>query len=350
MEKNKIDILESLDLVNNSEFSEELVEKNINHDSSDDITTELFQMELVEDNLIDWVQNNWTQDLSDPLENISDKEEKINESNIKKVLKWIIFFMKYTFTSSIIFVLLIFITNYSAYIEIAKSYFNSEELKRVEDNMYSSMESANINEDSKAKQEQGKIPKEIEDNISEEVKISKNKTFHSMSKLVFQSKNEEINLNIDIAPYEDRIVIPKIWKNIPLLEIDRKIESEKKLDNIILDNLSNWVIRYPGTAKPGDIWNSYILGHSSNFPWINWEYNDVFALIDNVDYNDEIIVYYKQRKYVYKVKEKTVIKAGKVWTLKDRDTWKAEITLVTCWPVGTTLNRLVVIWELVEEK
>jgi sortase (surface protein transpeptidase) len=111
--------------------------------------------------------------------------------------------------------------------------------------------------------------------------------------------------------------------------------------------LANWVVRYPWSSRPWEIWNSFIFWHSSNFPWIKWDYNDVFALLDNVVFWDEIIAYYNQKKYVYKVREKKIIKPGDVSILK-KDTKKAEITLMTCWPVWTTLNRMVVIRELVE--
>ncbi|MBT3726804.1 sortase [bacterium] len=56
---------------------------------------------------------------------------------------------------------------------------------------------------------------------------------------------------------------------------------------------------------------------------------------------DEIIVYYNQEKYTYVIKEQNVIKPGDVSILK-RDKNKKELTLMTCWPIGTTLNRLIV--------
>jgi LPXTG-site transpeptidase (sortase) family protein len=46
---------------------------------------------------------------------------------------------------------------------------------------------------------------------------------------------------------------------------------------------------------------------------------------------------------------KKVIHPGNVKILK-RDMWKNEVTLMTCFPVGTTLNRLIVIWSLKEVK
>lgn len=114
-----------------------------------------------------------------------------------------------------------------------------------------------------------------------------------------------------------------------------------------MKELEKWVVRYPGTARPGELGNAFIFGHSSNYPWIKWEYNDVFALLDNLDYGDEIIVYYNQKKFVYTVNEKQVVRPGNVKVL-ERDESKKELSLMTCWPVGTTLNRMIVFAELTE--
>ncbi|MDD2870924.1 MAG: sortase, partial [Candidatus Gracilibacteria bacterium] len=63
----------------------------------------------------------------------------------------------------------------------------------------------------------------------------------------------------------------------------------------------------------------------------------------------EIVVYYGQEKYTYKIREKKVITPGDVSVL-ERNKKKSEITLMTCRPIGTTLNRLIVVGELIEKK
>ena len=159
---------------------------------------------------------------------------------------------------------------------------------------------------------------------------------------------EGIPLNIEMTPYSNRIIIPKIGKNIPLIEIkDQKVESQKALNDIFMTELEQGIVRYPSSAQPGEKGNSFIFGHSSNFPWMKGEYNDVFSNLDQIVLDDEIIVYYEQKKYTYKIREKKVISPGDVSILK-RNNNKKEITLMTCWPIGTTLNRLIVTGELVE--
>jgi LPXTG-site transpeptidase (sortase) family protein len=92
---------------------------------------------------------------------------------------------------------------------------------------------------------------------------------------------------------------------------------------------------------------SFIFGHSSNFPWVKWDYNDVFATLDRVMLWDEIIVYYDQKKYTFKVIERAIIKPGDVGILK-RNMKKPEVAIMTCRPLWTTAKRFVVVWELVD--
>lgn len=78
------------------------------------------------------------------------------------------------------------------------------------------------------------------------------------------------------------------------------------------------------------------------------DYNDVFALLGTLSLGDEIIVYYEQKKYVYKMTDKAIVNPGDTEILSNRDPKKKEISLMTCWPIGTTLERYIVFGELVE--
>ncbi len=162
----------------------------------------------------------------------------------------------------------------------------------------------------------------------------------------FDQDIADISLSLEITPYEDRIVIPRIGKNVPLINVEHQDASNsKEWNTVFMKELENGIIKYPGSADPGTEWNSFIFGHSSNYPWAKGNYNDVFALLNEVQIWDEVIVFFKQRKYVYVVREKTIVKPGHVSSLGDTPD-KKQLTLMTCWPLGTTLNRLLVITEL----
>ena len=109
------------------------------------------------------------------------------------------------------------------------------------------------------------------------------------------------------------------------------------------------MVRYPGTAQPGEKGNVFIFGHSSNYPWVKSEYNDVFALLDTLENGDEVIIFYNQRKFTYKITDRAVVKPGDMKALESRDQNKKELALMTCWPIGTTLERIILFGELVED-
>ena len=228
-------------------------------------------------------------------------------------------------------------TNYSAYSNLVKSYIFKEQLTQKSELLVHSVAASSIQEKAQEEKE-----------IDEQKDLQDSTNPHSIKKILHVWEKNDLDLDIEIVPYENRVVIPKIAKNIPLVDIkNKKVENMTQLNDIFMEELENGIIRYPGSAKPGQEWNSFIFGHSSNFPWMEGDYNDVFALLDHVEYNDEIIVYYDQKKYTYKITKKQVITPGDVSVLKWNED-ESEITLMTCWPIGTTLNRLIVQWELIE--
>lgn len=263
--------------------------------------------------------------------NGKEEKEEIKEKQ-NMFLSWFIFLIKYITTSSVIFWVLLVTTNYSAYMNIAKSYLMKEEVQKTTSWLLNSVEAAKIS-----------------DIVSEKVEEEKEEEKLSIKKYKKELDSKEINLDIEIAPYTNRVIIPKIGKNIPLLDVkNRNIEWQNELNDIFMKELEKGIIRYPGSSIPGENWVSFIFGHSSNLPWMKWDYNDIFSTLDQVQFWDEVIVYYGQEKYTYKIREKRVIKPGDVSVLK-RNNDKSEISLMTCWPIWTTINRLIVTWELVKK-
>ena len=291
------------------------------------------------------VQDNTIMSVHD-LETLKKKES----SPLQKAWKTFTFLCRYTISASLIFVVLITLTNYSAYITIAKSYLAPESIKKSEVKMTQSLESAKI--ESKNELQKKNIIKSDETSEKQDTLDlwEKPKTYvNDIRDIMGDIESEDVDLWIEVIPFVNRLIIPKIAKNIPLIDIEKwNVENFNELNNIFMDELKWWVVRYPGSAKPGQKWNAFIFGHSSNFPWMPGSYNDVFALLDRLEIWDEVISYYKGHKYTYKIKEKKVINPNDVSVLK-RDTGKKELTLMTCWPIGTTYNRLLVIWELIEQ-
>lgn len=274
----------------------------------------------------------------------TEKENIKTKSFFQRFIGSLVFLIKYICTSAGIFLALLVISNYSAYWNLAQSILFAEELKQTKQSLIESVAAAEIKQEAKRSDENIDTFRSLREDEIEETK----KSIHDISAYKNTTK-QNIDLWIEITPYENRVVIPKIGKNIPLIDIKQKtVSGASELNDIFMKELENGVIRYPGSARPWENGNTFIFGHSSNFPWLEWDYNDVFALLDKVVFDDEIIVYYGQEKYTYKIRTKNVIRPGDVSVLKsDSDDSRAQITLMTCWPIGTTLNRLVLTGELV---
>lgn len=172
---------------------------------------------------------------------------------------------------------------------------------------------------------------------------------YDTKELIANAGNTDLGVSFELTPYENRIIIPRIGKNIPLVDVSVSSgASFEKMHEVFMEELRKWVVRYPGTAEPGDKGNVFIFGHSSNYPWVKSDYNSIFALLDELQNGDEIIIYYFQKKYVYKVTDRAIVKPGDVKTLESRNPDKKELSLMTCWPIGTTLERIILFAELQE--
>ncbi len=158
------------------------------------------------------------------------------------------------------------------------------------------------------------------------------------------AKKQVPDLTLEIAPPDKRIIIPRIGQNVPIVQVptDTLLRKDwKALESQIQDALRHGVVHFPGTAYPGSPGNVVITGHSSYFPWDPGRFKDVFALLHQVDLGDQIVVYNDQKKYTYQVYDKKVVKPSEVEVLTQAG--ESRLTLITCTPVGTDLNRLIIL-------
>lgn len=137
--------------------------------------------------------------------------------------------------------------------------------------------------------------------------------------------------------YKPELQIPKLGIVAPLLtDID---------PSVMVEYLKQGVTQYLDTAKPGQIGNSVIVGHSSDYPWSDGQYKNVFALLDKLVIGDQIIIPYGSQRYIYEVSETKIVRPTELTVLGKTAT--PTVTLLTCYPVGTTRSRLIVHAKLV---
>lgn len=139
------------------------------------------------------------------------------------------------------------------------------------------------------------------------------------------------------------LVIEKIGVNSPIIR-DVSVSDPTAYNNA----LKNGVAQAYGTALPGDPrGNVYLFAHSSLNFWQLGKYATVFNLLRKLEPGDRAHVFYQNRDYVYQVISKEVVTGFNTYPL-ERRTIEPILTLQTCDPPGTTINRLVVTAKLIK--
>lgn len=130
---------------------------------------------------------------------------------------------------------------------------------------------------------------------------------------------------------------------IPKIDANAKIISNVDVTNepAYLEALNEGVAHAAGTAFPGEGGHIYLFAHSTDYFWNVGTYNAVFYLLYKLQKGDEINIFYKGQRYVYRMIDSKIVDPSQVQYLT-RKTNREFLTLQTCWPPGTTLQRLLV--------
>lgn len=142
----------------------------------------------------------------------------------------------------------------------------------------------------------------------------------------------------EITPLDKNfgIVIPKINANARIIPNIDPYNSQ-----IYQSALTKGVAHAKGTVFPGRNGNSFIFSHSSTNFYEAIRYNSAFYLLNKLEIGDEIYTYVNDQKFIYKVIGKELVNPDNVSFLNAKAETKT-LTLMTCWPAGTTLKRLIV--------
>lgn len=138
---------------------------------------------------------------------------------------------------------------------------------------------------------------------------------------------------------ESKIIIPKINLEVPVVFGMSTIDEKQ-----VQSELENGVVHYASTPNPGESGNVAIVGHSSNNILNSGKYKFAFVLLKKLEAEDTFFVQKDGIRYTYKVYKKEVVGPDNVAVL-DTQEKPNTITLITCDPPGTSINRLIVTAE-----
>ncbi|MFZ1301501.1 MAG: sortase [Candidatus Microsaccharimonas sp.] len=142
---------------------------------------------------------------------------------------------------------------------------------------------------------------------------------------------------------EPRLVIPKINVDVPVIygvgnDYDSQMSAMEK-------GVAHFAI--PGAqSHPGEVGNTVLSGHSSNDLFDTGDYKFIFAQLEKMAIGDTVYANYEGKRYTYVVTKTEVVKPTEVSKLV-YPTTKPVLTLITCTPLGTSRNRLLVTAEQV---
>lgn len=139
---------------------------------------------------------------------------------------------------------------------------------------------------------------------------------------------------------ENQLLIPKIAVKAPVVWDSSSDEAS------MLTSLEQGVAHYGFTGRPsGGRGNVFLSGHSSYSFWAPGNYKTVFANLDRLEPGDQLAITEGELVYLYEVRTKRVIKPTELSVLDPTE--QSLVSLMTCVPVGTNLNRLIVQAELI---
>ena len=142
---------------------------------------------------------------------------------------------------------------------------------------------------------------------------------------------------------ESRLVIPKINVDVPAIYgVGNDYNSQ-------MDAMAKGVAHFaiPGASShPGEIGNTVLSGHSSNDLFDGGDYKFIFAQLEKMAVGDTVYANYQGKRYTYVVTKTEVLKPTEVNKLV-YPTDKPVLTLITCTPLGTSRDRLLVTAEQV---
>jgi LPXTG-site transpeptidase (sortase) family protein len=150
----------------------------------------------------------------------------------------------------------------------------------------------------------------------------------------------------EIVPVDTNfgIVIPKIGVNAKVIPNVNPLKEAE-----YTEALKEGVAHASTSYFPGEEGVVYLFSHSTNYEWFAGDLNAIFYLLKNLEPGDLIVLIYKDTLYTYKLAEKRVVKPSEISYIQpisgDR-----KLILQTCYPPGSTSERLLLIADLINRQ
>jgi len=128
---------------------------------------------------------------------------------------------------------------------------------------------------------------------------------------------------------------------IPSINVSAPIVTPNTYDAVKLKSLlDDGAVIYPSSPGFGKNGQTILMGHSAPPNWPNIKHDTIFSRLAELGWNDKIMAVYDDRTYTYSVAYSEIIeKGGDIPPLAAAD---SALVLVSCWPPGRDLQRIIV--------
>ena len=155
------------------------------------------------------------------------------------------------------------------------------------------------------------------------------------------------NIKFNTLPPDGRIIIPKIWVDVHIVNL-----TNVSFDTIKTANYDKYlydgVVKYPYTPEPWQNGNIFIFWHTSYYWWKHNPYGTVFSKIPRLRHWDIMELSWKWKIYKYKIFKKYILWPKQVsYFFKKYRNWQ-YLTIMWCYPIWSDRQRMVIVAKRVE--
>lgn len=137
--------------------------------------------------------------------------------------------------------------------------------------------------------------------------------------------------------WEFSLIIPELGINAKVKDSVSLVDSQE-YESALIEGVAH-AERTSFPDQPGTV---YIFGHSTDYSWNVTRYNAYLYPLKYLKGGEEIIIIYKGKFFIYRVKEKKIANANDLQYLVSQS-GENRLVLQTCWPPGTSWKRLIVV-------
>lgn len=144
------------------------------------------------------------------------------------------------------------------------------------------------------------------------------------------------------SPLSQEITAPDPYFSLVIPKIEARAKVFPNVDagnpKAYLPILKKGVAHAKGTVFPGMKGTILLFAHSTDSPFNIARYNALFYLLKELEPGDEIIVFFLNKRFNYKVVEKKIVSRQETDFFSQKE--EEVLVLQTCWPPGTTQKAL----------